>query len=98
MMNIGILRLEGVIFLKEEISRLEKMKTKVAARPIPRPLYAEVVTARVGHRPIAKTKIRLFLTMPSIRVCFIFLSPLYVFYIQFLFLPEFFLIYFQTRK
>lgn len=74
MMNMGILKLVGIIFLKEEINKLESIKTKVAAIPIPSPLYAEVVTARVGQSPIARTSIKLFLTMPSIRVRFIFLS------------------------
>ena len=74
MMNIGILKLAGIIFLKEEINKLDRTKTKVAAIPMPMPLYAEVVTASVGHRPIAKTRIKLFLTMPSIRVRFIALS------------------------
>ena len=73
-MNIGILKLAGMIFLNEEINKLERIKTKVAARPIPSPLYAEVVTASVGQSPIARTRIKLFLTMPSIRVRFIFLS------------------------
>jgi hypothetical protein len=73
-MNIGILKLAGIIFLKEEINKLDRTKTKVAAIPMPMPLYAEVVTASVGHRPIAKTRIKLFLTMPSIRVRFIALS------------------------
>ena len=73
-MNIGILKLAGMIFLNEEINKFESIKTKVAARPIPRPLYAEVVTASVGQSPIARTRIKLFLTMPSIRVRFIFLS------------------------
>ena len=72
--NIGILKLGGMIFLREETSKLEKTKTKVAARPIPRPLYAEVVTASVGHSPIARTRIKLFLIIPSMKVRFIVLS------------------------
>ena len=85
-MNIGILKLAGMIFLKDDINKLESTKTKVAAIPIPMPLYADVVTASVGQRPIARTRIKLFLTIPSIRVRFISLSFEYFLYMQFLFL------------
>ncbi len=37
-MKIGILKFEGIIFLREETIKLEKTKTKVEAKPIPRPL------------------------------------------------------------
>ena len=37
-MKIGILKFGGMIFLKEEIIKLDETKTNVAASPMPRPL------------------------------------------------------------
>ena len=48
----GIRTVSGITFLSREINRFAKISTAVVERPMPIPLIAEDVTARVGHIPI----------------------------------------------
>ena len=60
----GILTRSGMIFRRAEIIRLENTKTAVVDSPMPTPLTAVVVTAKVGHIPSISTKVGFSLTMP----------------------------------
>ena len=60
----GIRILSGMIFLSNEITKLEAIKTAVVVKPIPRPLIEEVVTAKVGHIPSIKIKVGFSLMIP----------------------------------
>ena len=61
--------LEGMNLRKREITALEQISTAVAARPMPMPLFSEVVVARVGHMPISCTSTGLLVKMPSYSCC-----------------------------
>ena len=54
--NAGIRTLSGIMFLTAETTRFDMIRTKVVAKPIPRPLMAEEVTPKVGHIPRRRTK------------------------------------------
>jgi hypothetical protein len=60
----GILTESGIIFRNMEISILDMTRTTVVESPIPIPLIAEVVTARVGHIPSIRTKIGFSVIIP----------------------------------
>ena len=62
--NAGIRTPFGIFFLKREINKFEKTKTTVVESPIPSPLIAEEVTARVGHIPSINTKVGFSLIIP----------------------------------
>ena len=62
--NDGILTVSGMTFLSNDITRLERARTKVVARPIDRPLMADVVTASVGHIPSTRTVVGFSTTIP----------------------------------
>ena len=47
-----------------EITKLDIIKTVIVVSPIPIPLVAEVVTARVGHIPSINTKVGFSLMIP----------------------------------
>ena len=47
----GIRTVSGIIFLNNEINKLEHTSTAIVERPIPIPFIALVVTASVGHVP-----------------------------------------------
>ena len=75
-MYAGIRTRSGIIFLSAEISRLEKIKTAVVVSPIPRPLMAVVVVARVGHIPNIRTKVGFSLMIPLYkRSIYLFMLP-----------------------
>ena len=65
--NAGIRTLSGITFLSNEITMLDITSTNIVATPIPKPLAAEVVVAKVGHIPNTNTKVGLFLSMPSVK-------------------------------
>ena len=46
----------GMMLRTMEINILESTSTKITARPMPRPLSAELVTARVGQSPSTRRK------------------------------------------
>ena len=43
--------------MRAEIARLEHINTAVTDKPIPKPLIADVVVAKVGHIPSTCTKV-----------------------------------------
>ena len=61
----GMRTLSGMKRAMAEIVMLERISTIMVARPMPRPLMAEVVVPSVGHIPRTSTNVGLFLTMPS---------------------------------
>ena len=63
-MNAGILTLSGITFLRSDMKRLLRVSTAAVVSPIPSPLTAEVVTARVGHMPSVRTSVGFSLMMP----------------------------------
>ena len=60
----GIRTRSGIIFRNAEINKLEKTRTAVVDSPMPTPLMAVVVTARVGHIPSIRTKVGFSLIIP----------------------------------
>ena len=66
-MKAGIRTRSGMIFLKREMIRLENISTAVVERPIPSPLMADVVVARVGHIPNIRMKVGFSLIIPLYR-------------------------------
>ena len=54
----------GMIFRSAEMIRFENTRTAVVDNPIPTPLIAVVVTARVGHMPNIRTKVGFSLMIP----------------------------------
>ena len=54
-MKAGSRTSSGMIFRSREITRLETARTTREDTPMPKPLMAEVVTARVGHMPSIST-------------------------------------------
>jgi len=67
-MKTGIRRSSGISLRKNEITRLERIKTKVVAIPMPRALIAELETARRGQSPIIKTKTGFSLRNPLVKL------------------------------
>ena len=65
--NAGIRTLSGIIFRSMEINILLSARTTIVVSPIPRPLMADVVTARVGHIPSINTKVGFSKTIPFTR-------------------------------
>ncbi len=65
-MNEGIRTRRGMKFLRAEMTTLEQTRTKVVAKPIPIPLMAVVVTARVGHMPKTKRNMGFSLQKPLV--------------------------------
>lgn len=63
-MYAGILTLSGMIFLRREIMKFDITRTAVVVSPIPIPLIADVVTARVGHMPRMSTSVGFSLIIP----------------------------------
>ena len=63
-MKAGIRTLSGMILRSAEISRLENISTAVVESPMPRPLMADVVVARVGHIPNIRMKVGFSLIIP----------------------------------
>ena len=55
-MYAGIRTLSGIILRHAEITKLEQIRTTVAAAPIPKALIALVLTAKVGQVPSTKRK------------------------------------------
>jgi hypothetical protein len=66
--NDGILTLSGIKFLIRVTTMLEEKRTNVVASPIPRPLVAEDVTARVGQSPSNNTNTGLSLINPLVKL------------------------------
>ena len=66
-MKAGIRTRSGMIFLRREMIRLENISTAVVERPIPSPLMADVVVARVGHIPNIRMKVGFSLIIPLYR-------------------------------
>ena len=60
-------------FFSREITTLEQMRTKVAARPIPTPLMVELVTASAGQVPSTSTSTGFSLMMPFTRIFSLFI-------------------------
>ena len=63
----GMRTLSGINDFRAEISILERMSTKVVAKPMPKPLMAEEVTPRVGHIPNISTKAGFSLMIPLLK-------------------------------
>jgi hypothetical protein len=60
----GIRILSGITFFNMAMATLEPINTIVVDKPIPTPLMADVVTAKVGHMPNTKRKIGFSGMMP----------------------------------
>jgi len=67
-MNDGILTVLGIAFDASEMTMLEPSRTKVVARPMPRPLIADVVTASTGQSPSSIFVTGFSLTNPRVRI------------------------------
>ena len=63
-MYAGIRTRSGITLRKADIIILENIKTTVVESPIPIPLTADVVTARVGHIPSIRIKVGFSFTIP----------------------------------
>ena len=63
-MNTGMRTLSGVRFLINDITMFEQISTNIVAKPIDKPLMADVVVASVGHIPRSNTKQGFSLMMP----------------------------------
>jgi len=63
-MNAGILTESGITLRNIEINIFDSTSTTVVDSPIPKPLIADVVTARVGHIPNIRTKVGFSLIRP----------------------------------
>ena len=63
-MNAGIRTLSGITFLNIDINQFDIIRTTRVESPIPNPLTADVVTARVGHIPSISTKVGFSFTIP----------------------------------
>jgi hypothetical protein len=70
----GILILSGMKFLNSDMTRLDAIRTKVTANPIPTPFIAAVVTASVGHIPNTSRKIGFSFIIPFKITSFIFIG------------------------
>ena len=64
----GIRIIGGIKFFIRDIIELEKIKTKRVANPIPKPLFAEVVTPKVGHIPKSITKVGFSFIIPLVKL------------------------------
>jgi hypothetical protein len=49
-----------------EMTTLEHTRTNVAARPMAKAVWSELLVARVGHRPKSRTKMGLEPTIPLV--------------------------------
>ena len=58
--------MSGMIFRSKEINILLRANTTIVVSPMPSPLIADVVTARVGHIPSISTKVGFSFTSPLI--------------------------------
>ena len=67
-MNAGIRISSGIALRRREITRLEKIRTKVTARPMPIPLLAAVVIASVGHMPSTIRNVGFSSMMPFMKI------------------------------
>ena len=65
-MYTGMCTLSGTTGAIREMTTFDRTRTNRVARPMERPLMAEVVVASVGHMPSSRTKVGLFLTRPSV--------------------------------
>ena len=63
-MKAGSRTSSGMMLRSKEMTRLEIARTTREDKPMPRPLMAEVVTARVGHIPSISTNTGFSFTMP----------------------------------
>ena len=63
-MKAGSRTSSGITLRSREITTLEMASTTRELRPMPRPLMAEVVTARVGHMPSIRMKAGFSLRIP----------------------------------
>ena len=61
-------------FRKAEMTMLEHSSTKVAASPMPMPLEAMVVTARVGQVPRTSRRTGFSFKMPLVRIFILLFS------------------------
>ena len=75
-MKTGMRTLSGVMLLMHEMTMLEQMSTNMVAKPMERPLMADVVVASVGHMPSSNTKIGFSLTSPLVRIFMLFIAVL----------------------
>ena len=73
----GILTWLGITFLSSETKRLLNTKTKITASPIPIPLEAIVVNARVGQVPRTNLRVGFDDKMPSVAI---FLKLIFISY------------------
>ena len=64
MIYTGTLTPLGITLRRSEMIKFDIMRTAMVATPIPRPFFALVVTARVGHIPSIRTKTGFSLTIP----------------------------------
>ena len=64
----GMRTLSGVRFFISDITMLEQMSTNIVARPIDKPLMADVVVASVGHMPRRSTNVGFSFTMPLVSI------------------------------
>ena len=67
-MKAGRRTLSGMTLRRADTATLEPMSTKVAARPMPRPLEAMVVMARVGQVPSTRRREGFSLSRPLVRI------------------------------
>ena len=63
-MNAGIRTLSGITLRSSEINTLDNTSTAVVVSPMPNPLMADVVTARVGHIPNIITNVGFSVMIP----------------------------------
>jgi hypothetical protein len=63
----GILTFLGITFLRRDTIALAQTKTNKTDNPIPIPLEAEVVIARVGQVPSTSLKVALLFIIPLVR-------------------------------
>ena len=63
-MKAGSRTSSGMILRSMEMTRLETARTTKEDMPMPKPLMAEVVTARVGHMPSISTNTGFSFTRP----------------------------------
>jgi len=68
-MKVGIRTLSGIIFRTMDTTIFDMTNTNVVAKPIPRPLMAEVVTPSVGHKPSNKMNTGFSLINPLVKFC-----------------------------
>ena len=64
----GMRTLSGVRFFISDITMLEQMSTNIVARPIDKPLMADVVVASVGHMPKRRTNVGFSFMMPLVSI------------------------------